>query len=209
VLVGFQFRFHPALQHIAERIAQGDLGHIVSARAHWGEYLPAWHPWEDYRRSYSARADLGGGVVLTLCHPLDYLRWLVGEVRAVTAMTAQSGLLDLAGVEDLAEIALRFECGAVGSVHLDYLQRPPEHTLTLIGERGTLHWDYHANTIRLRTPEREQTYRYPEAFDRNDMFLAEMRHFLAVVRGEEEPRCTLADGVRALEIALDVLQKGG
>ncbi len=202
VLVGFQFRFHPALQHIAERIAQGDLGRIVSARAHWGEYLPAWHPWEDYRRSYSARADLGGGVVLTLCHPLDYLRWLVGEVTQVSAVLGQSGVLELAGVEDVAEIGLRFQNGVVGSVHLDYLQRPPEHTLTLIGERGTLHWDYHANTVRLRTPEREQTYRYPEAFDRNDMFLAEMRHFLALVHGEERSRCSLHDGRRALEIAL-------
>jgi len=45
----------------------------------------------------------------------------------------------------------------------------------------------------------------PAGFERNTMFLEEMRHFLAVVRGEEEPLCPLADGVAALRIALGAL----
>jgi predicted dehydrogenase len=71
VLVGFQFRYHPTLLQAQELIRQGRLGTVLSAHAHWGEYLPNWHPWEDYRQSYAARADLGGGVIVTLTHPLD------------------------------------------------------------------------------------------------------------------------------------------
>ncbi len=41
----------------------------------------------------------------------------------------------------------------------------------------------------------------PEGFERNTMFIDEMRHFLAVVAGEAEPACGLTDGIRALEIA--------
>ncbi len=37
------------------------------------------------------------------------------------------------------------------------------------------------------------------------MFLDEMRHFLDVVNGKEEPVCTLEDGIRALELALQIL----
>jgi len=55
VLVGFQFRFHPALRRIRQWLAQEAIGPIVSLRAHWGEYLPGWHPWEDYRRGYAYR----------------------------------------------------------------------------------------------------------------------------------------------------------
>ena len=77
VLVGFQFRFHPGLLKIKEILASGEVGRPIDVRAHWGEYLPDWHPWEDYRKSYSARADLGGGAALTLSHPLDFLRWLL------------------------------------------------------------------------------------------------------------------------------------
>jgi predicted dehydrogenase len=84
-MVGFHFRFHPVLNQVKALLESGQLGKPLSARAHWGEYLPDWHPWEDYRRSYAARADLGGGVVNTLSHPLDYLRWLLGEVESVSA----------------------------------------------------------------------------------------------------------------------------
>jgi len=65
VLVGFQFRFHPGLRTIKRLLDEGAIGAVVSANVHWGEYLPEWHPWEDYRQGYSGRADLGGGVVST------------------------------------------------------------------------------------------------------------------------------------------------
>ncbi len=74
VLVGFQFRFHPGLRKAAALLAEGAIGKPLAFHVHWGEYLPGWHPWEDYRQGYAARSDLGGGVVLTLSHPLDYLR---------------------------------------------------------------------------------------------------------------------------------------
>ena len=57
--------------------------------------------------------------VNTLCHPLDYLRWLFGEVRSVFAVTDRVSDLEI-DVEDLAEITLRFENGVIGSVHLDF-----------------------------------------------------------------------------------------
>ena len=88
VLVGFQFRYHPQLVKIQDLISKGVIGTCVSVRVQWGEYLPDWHPWEDYRVGYSARKDLGGGVVLTLCHPLDYVRWLLGEVSNLWAFTS-------------------------------------------------------------------------------------------------------------------------
>ena len=118
VLVGFQFRYHPGLVKISRLLADGAIGRPLSVRAHWGEYLPGWHPWEDYRWGYSARQDLGGGVVLTLSHPLDYLRWLLGEVSALWAFTSRQSDLDL-DVEDSAEVGLRFANGVIGSLHLE------------------------------------------------------------------------------------------
>ena len=108
VLVGYQFRFHPVLARIKALLQTGTLGKPLSVRAHWGEYLPGWHPWEDYRQGYAARKDLGGGVVNTLCHPLDYLRWLFGEVDSLSAMTGQVSQLEL-DVEDVAEVLLKFK----------------------------------------------------------------------------------------------------
>jgi len=206
VFVGFQFRFHPGLGHIRRLLSEGSIGRPLSVHAHWGEYLPGWHPWEDYRQGYSARADLGGGVILTLSHPIDYLRWLLGEVTKVWAFTSRYGDLEVQ-VEDSAVIGLRFTEGVIGSIHLDYNQRPPAHRLEIIGTHGTLQWDGTNGEARIFCAvERDhwgwKTLRLPTGFERNDLFIAEMRHFLEVVNGSAQPVCTLQDGIRALEIAL-------
>lgn len=206
-LVGFHFRFHPVLNQVKTLLENGQLGKPLFARSHWGEYLPNWHPWEDYRRSYAARADLGGGVVNTLSHPLDYLRWLLGEVESVIAWTGNLSGLEL-DVEDHADILIRFAARTAASVHLDYYQRPPSHTLEITCEGGRICWDnatgeaqvFHAQdgTVDLLVP--------PEGFERNQMFLDEMATFVRLCQGERLPHCMLADGIRAQELVLAVKQ---
>lgn len=204
VLVGFQYRFHPALQQIKKWLDSGRIGRIVSAQAHWGEYLPGWHKWEDYRKGYSARGDLGGGVVLTLCHPFDYLRWLIGEVAKVSAVTARLSGLEV-DVEDTASVILRFAQGAIGCVYLDFVERRRTHWLHIIGQKGTIHWDDADGMAHLYNAEsKQECYTPPEGFERNTMFLEEMGNFLNCLHGKEQPVCTLDDGIRALEIALAV-----
>jgi predicted dehydrogenase len=213
VLVGFQFRFHPGLRLIHELLDKSAISNqhsAISVRSHWGEYLPAWHPWEDYRQGYAARPDLGGGVILTLCHPLDYLRWLFGECEVAWALTSNRGLgMD---VEDTAEIGLKFASGLLGSVHLDYVQRPPQHTLEIITTEGTIRWNNADGAVQvwgLPSPSGRrtggegewQTHPAPANFERNVMFFDQMRHFLAVCRGDAEPICTLDDGIAALTLA--------
>jgi len=203
--VGFQFRFHPALQQIKMWLTNEAIGRVISAHVHWGEYLPDWHPWEDYRRSYSALAALGGGVISTLCHPFDYLRWLLGEVKSVMALSHCSGSLEIE-VEDVAEIMLRFTSGVIGSIHLDYLQRPHRHTLEIIGERGTINWNYASATAICEQADSGQrlVFTPPEGFERNHMFISEMQEFFTCLQSGATPRCPLRDGIRALEIALAV-----
>ena len=207
VLIGFQFRFHPVLAQIKALLQSGALRTPLSARAHWGEYLPGWHPWEDYRLGYAARKDLGGGVVNTLCHPLDYLRWLFGDVDSLTAVTGQVSQLEL-DVEDVAEILLTFESGVIGSVHLDYFQQPPTHWLEIILEGGQIRWDNATAEAQVYSVQDQswQTLSPPEGFERNQLFLEETRHFLAMIQGEEASRCTLLDGIRSLQLAEAVHQ---
>jgi predicted dehydrogenase len=214
ILVGFQFRYHPTLNKARELIRSNALGRILTVHAHWGEYLPQWHPWEDYRQSYAARANLGGGVIVTLTHPLDYLRYLLGEVDSLWSFNGHISPLDV-DVEDVAEIGLRFANGAIGSVHVNYFQRPPVHRLEIVGTSGTLRWDnadgilhvyqmpasFGSFTDHPPAPVME-TLTPPEGFERNQLFVAQMRHFLDVIRGEAEPVCHLEDGVMALRLAL-------
>jgi predicted dehydrogenase len=214
ILVGFQFRYHPTLNKARELIQAGALGKVLTAHAHWGEYLPNWHPWEDYRQSYAARADLGGGVIVTLTHPLDYLRFILGDVESLWSFNEHLSSLEI-NVEDVAEIGLKFSSGAIGGVHLNYFQRPPVHQLEIVGTSGTLRWDNADGILHLQkmpapfgsysdlppapVPE---SFSPPEGFDRNQLFIAQTKHFIDVARGEAQPICDLTDGTRALQMAL-------
>lgn len=199
-LTGFQFRFHPGLLQVREWLLENRIGQVTSVKSHWGEYLPDWHPWEDFRTSYSARADLGGGVVNTLCHPLDYLRWMLGEVDSLNAATSNLGLN--LPVEDTADILLRFSNGTMANVHLDYLQRPGQHTLLIIGTHGSITWENAIGIARLYDPQSRnwEESSLPTDFERNHLFLAEMGHFLQVAKKLEAPLCTLEDGIAALKL---------
>jgi predicted dehydrogenase len=213
ILVGFQFRYHPTLNKAREMIHSNVLGQILTVHAHWGEYLPQWHPWEDYRQSYAARADLGGGVIVTLTHPLDYLRYLLGEIESLWSFHGHISPLEL-DVEDVAEIGLKFANKAVGGVHVNYFQRPPVHRLEIVGTDGTLRWDNADGILQLYkmpasfgsfsdTPPAPvlETFSPPEGFERNQLFVAQTRHFIEIVRGEADPACNLEDGILALRLA--------
>jgi predicted dehydrogenase len=214
IMVGFQFRFHPTLRKAVQLIGEGVIGKVLTAHVHWGEYLPNWHPWEDYRQSYAARADLGGGVIRTLIHPLDYVRWLVGDVDQLWSINGHISPLEL-DVEDIAEVGLHFTKGAIGGIHINYFQRPTQHRLEIVGTGGTLRWDNADGILHLfRIPEEfgrwsvepsapvMEEFTPPKGFVRNDMFVEQMRHFIAVVRRETMPICTLEDGWQALNMAL-------
>lgn len=202
LLVAYNFRFYQPLQLMRDAVQSGCIGRVVSARAEVGQYLPDWRPGADYRQSVTARAELGGGVLLELSHEIDYLRWLVGEVVAVGARTGRLAGLEI-DVEDVAELLIEFDNGALGSVHLDMVQRTPSRACKLIGTDGTLTWDGMTNAVRLfSAATREWTDLHPAApVDRNEMYLAELRHFLDCVRGTASSGISGDDGLRVVQIA--------
>lgn len=206
-LVGYQYRFNAGLRQVRALLDSGRLGRAISARAHWGEDVTTWHPWEDYRQSYSVRADLGGGVLVTLSHPFDYLRWLLGEPESVWAELRSDPNLE-SDVESVAEVGLSFRSGAVGSVHLDYLQNPPGHSLEITGTDGYLRWEAYDSRVEFTGSDGEgaQSFEPPEGYRRNQMFVDELRHFVDLVQHGGQPACDISDGTRALEIALAARQ---
>lgn len=205
VQVGFQFRFHPVLKKIKMMLEERILGEIVSVHSHWGEYLPSWHPWEDYRQGYSARQDLGGGVVLTLSHPFDYFRWLFGEIQSLHAITGKLSNLDI-DTEDVAMVNVKFTSGVIGSIYLDYIERPPRHDLSIIGNKGKITWDNSSGIAHIFSNENAnvQVLQPEPEFERNSMFLQEIKHFIDCIQNNNLPACTFQDGISALEIGLAV-----
>ena len=206
-LVGYQLRFHPMLRKVRQMLSDGAIGRVVSARLEFGEFLPDAHPYEDYRAGYAARRDLGGGVVLSLIHEIDYACWLFGSPTMAFAIGGRLSQLEM-DVEDTASILMK--CSVEGTmvpvqIHLDFVRRPPTRSLQIVGDQGTIFWDYHSNDLRLFTASSKRWEVFPmEDFQRNQMFLDEMRHFVRCLQGKEKPIVTLRDAIGSLKVALDV-----
>lgn len=203
-LVGCNFRFHPGLMKIHSLLSESAIGRIISARAQFGQFLPDWHPREDYRDTYSAQKKMGGGVILDRIHEIDYMRWLFGEVSEVTAMAEHISNLEI-DTEDIAEILLKFTNGTIGSIHLDYIRRTYDAGLEVIGENGIIKWNYQNHFVEwyVATEKRWQTIKW-EKLDNNLMYVDEMKHFLKVIDNQEKSICPASEAIKVLEIALAV-----
>ena len=202
-LVGCNIRFNPALAEAKRLVSAGAVGRVVAVLAQVGQYLPDWHPWEDYRRMYSAHRDQGGGVILDAIHEVDYVRWMLGEVSEVACFADKLSDLDL-DVEDTAALVLRFESGAIGEIHLDYVQRDYSRSCTIIGDGGTIRCDLALAQTSVYTAavgRWEIACSRPD-WDLNEMYLDELRHFIRCVSKAEQSVCDIQEGRRVLQIAL-------
>ena len=203
VLVGCNLRFHPCLQFIKKLLDEKRIGKVVSARVQMGQYLPDWHPWEDYRTMYSAHQSLGGGIILDMVHELDYISWLLGDVTKVFSFSDKLSDLDI-DTEDVAEILLRFESGAIAEVHLDYIQRYPSRSCEIIGDEGSIVWNLNEGTVKVYTSEKNEwkLFEQPKSYDMNQTYIDEIVHFISCIEGKEKPLISITDGLEVLKIAL-------
>lgn len=203
LMVGYNFRFHYPLQAMRQTLLSGKIGRPVRIHAEVGQYLPDWRPSIDYRQSVSSQEVLGGGAVLELSHEIDYVRWLMGEINTVSAKLDKVSDLEI-DVEDTADLAVTFTSGASGTIHMDMWQQPARRTCQIDGMSGSLRWDGIHDTLS-RSSIGADTWsevKTKSPVERNDMYLAELRHFIDCVEAGKEPDVTGQDARRVLEIAL-------
>ena len=202
-MVGFQFRYHPLLLGLKSMLNEGELGDIFYVNSFYGEYLPDWHPWEDYKLSYSAKDDLGGGVILTLSHPIDYLLWLFGEIDKIQSLYKKSKSIKTNVPDDIADINILFKSGQIGHVHLDYIKRPPAHFLEVFGEKKSVKIDFLNGSMDMTSKRGKIVKKFVNSsFKRNDMYISELRHFFDSIKSNSKTDLSLEEGLKSLEICL-------
>lgn len=199
-VVGCQWRFHPCVQWLRDVLAADGLGRLVHATIDYAEYLPDWHPYEDYRTSYAARADLGGGVVLTQIHDYDLAWWLFGAPQRVTATGGHLSSLEV-NVEDTVDALLETDDVPV-RIRQTFASRSPRRVVTVVGEK-------HTATVDLLSGEaRTDSDRIPPltltSYQRNQMFIDTLAHFSYCVAGRASSAIPIEAGAAVLRVALAV-----
>lgn len=204
-MIGCDMRFHKCINEMKKIIDHGDLGKIIFAKVEYGSYLPNWHPWEDYRTSYASKKNLGGGVVLTSIHEIDYLYWFFGKVNEVSAITGKLSDLEIS-VEDFAAILLRFQKNIVAEVHLDYFQQIEFRNCKIVGTKGIIYWDSNSNEVRQYNNSKKKwiiKLKYRN-FQRNEQYVSELQHFLNCIKNQKQTINPINDGISTLKISLAV-----
>lgn len=209
VMVGYNFRFHPLLKRMKEIFDSGAIGKALSAHVEMGESIEDWHPWEDYTASYGPWEEKGGGAVLCFSHDVDYLYWFLGMPDSIVAVGGK--MTPLTGdAEDMVKSLWTFRGGAVASVHLDYWQRPHRRNFHLVGTEGSLLWDYEAKCLMQFSRDKDaetQIWTDPEGFERNTMFIDEVKNFIEAIGKKTAPGITLGDGIDVLRICMRIKEQ--
>ena len=196
--VAMNLRFLPALIELKSLAAGGELGRVMRAAVWFGYDLSRWRPETDYRDSYSARAELGGGIVLDAIHELDYLCWLLGPAVSVVAATARVSDLEI-DVEDTAVAAIAFASGALATVDLDFVSPVYRRGCVLTGTDATATWDWTTGSIEVASGS--ESRRIETVGKVEDTYGAEVGDFLATVRGERRSFVPAAEGAVVVRLA--------
>lgn len=205
LLIGYNLRFLPSLQHFRRLLHDELVGRVISVRCEIGQYLPLWRPLTDYRLGVSASRALGGGALLELSHELDYLRWIFGEVDWVQATLARQSTLEI-DVEDTAHLVIGFMPAPdgrrlIGNVSLDFVRHDVTRVCVAIGESGSLRWNGIAGTVeRLAAGVNGWQQVFHREHQRDESYLAQWEHFLACIDGRDAPLVSGQDGFEVVRI---------
>jgi predicted dehydrogenase len=200
--MGSNFKFHPSFKLMKKLLDSGRIGRVLSFAVISGQYLPDWHPWEDYRKGYSANKSLGGGILLD-SHDFDYIQWFLNPVKRIACLTGKRGGLRI-DTEDIAETIAELKDNTIGSVHVDYLQRPYGKKYYFYGEKGTLEWDYREKRVSLYEvgDKKWRYFKEDKNYDLNQMYVEEMKHFLRVLNGKEDSKTDIYTAIQVLKVIL-------
>lgn len=186
VAVAYNLRCHPLLTRLKALL--DDSINLVTANIYVGSYLPDWHPNRDYRQSYSAKKGEGGGVLRDLSHEMDYVLWLFGPWRRLTAIGGHFSPLEIDS-DDAYSLSMETERCPLVSIHMNYLDRVPRREISVNTDYHTVRVDLVKNTLEIDGVH--------EAFSvaRDDTYRAQHQ---ALLKGDVEGLCTLGEAMETL-----------
>ena len=200
---------HPANRIARQTIEAGEIGRPIWMEFHYGQNLADWHPWEDYRKFYASNRETGA------CREsvpffLPWIQSMMGEPIDEVACMADK-LSDLeCDIDDLYQLIFRFENGTLGQMSVDVIQQAPSVTARVVGTQGVIRWEWKEPSVWICTGSkgemanaywRQVQYAHGfRGFNYEEIYEAEMEHWLAAVRGETTYCITCKDELRALRI---------
>ena len=181
-------RFYQPIKMIKAILVQGKIGKILAFQYHTGQYLPDWHPYEDYREVYFSKKETGACREI-FPFELIWLNWIFNsKAKEISGFVGKISDLEMTA-DDIILANLKYQNGILGSVIIDAISRKPYQTLRVLGSEGTLDWEGFDSAIKLYTAKSKKTKtiivpkNHPEAgyINGEEMYNDEIKAFLRVI----------------------------
>ena len=192
VNIGYNMRFLEVFTIISKDLEkQKHLIRLVKIYA--GQYLPEWRPSRDYRKTYSAHKNLGGGVELDLSHELDYMLWLFGTpINNLFIWEDNLSKIDINST-DFFKGLYKYP-NFIVDIELDYF-RKKNRGLEIIGENENI---INVNFIEKKLKIRDKNIKNTNLFDFNRTYVEELNEFLEIT--PKKKICTIREALRIYKL---------
>lgn len=202
--IGCNLRFDPMLLYLKKII---EIQKVYYSRVICSSFLPSWRPHLDYRKSYSARKDQGGGVLLDLIHEPDYCHWLFGNIMYIEGCAGKRSWLEIE-TEDFAEMTLHHRSGILSHIYLDYFGMKTERKVEIFGEGFHLDVDLISRRITTFLEEGENVKIF-HPLHRDDTYKEELNYFFTSLQHNEIPMNSIEEHMMVLKPLLEFKNKIG
>ncbi len=202
VAIAYVFRFSPLTQKVKDILSKNILGKVMYARGEFSEYLPDFHPFEDYRSFYMAKKDLGGGSILDQSHIMDLIGYLFGNFKEVYAVNTNLSSLEIS-TDDIAEMIVNMEGGCLASIHTDIFGRGHKKCLEVKAEKGNIFLDFLDNSVSVYNCESKSTEifnKFPKDFNLN--YIDEINNFINSCNNKDKVMTSLEEGIKTMNLIL-------
>lgn len=200
VLITYPFRFSKHGLKLKELVKSRKLGKIYFFRGIFSEYLPDWHPWENYTKFYMAKKSLGGGSLLDQSHLIDMCHFLFGEAKSIYGCI-NSRVSDLkVETDDLVNMNIKFKNGVIGNIHQDMFGRKHQKNLEIFCKNGNIFWNVYDLSVQIYNAKTKKIKKYIFNKDHNKMYEYQTKHMIKILRNEEKPAINLHDGIHTMKI---------
>lgn len=196
--VACNLRFDPIIQYLKRNLS---LDRIFYSRIICSSYLPEWRPNQDYKESYSAKANHGGGVILDLIHEPDYCHWLFGNITKIKGNAGKCSKLAIEA-EDYADMTLYHSLGFLSDIHLDYFGRKPQRKMEIFGDNLYIEADLIKRTVTTLTEEGRDVQRF-DPIHRDYMYEQELKYFFQCLNDHEDPMNNIEEHITVLKPLLE------
>jgi len=200
------WRFNESVKKIKELVISKKIGNVVALTYHMGQYLPDWHPWEDISKFYVGQRNTSATREM-VPFEFEWLTWIFGRVETISCIKGKISNLP-ADIDDVYQLIFQFKSGIIGHLLIEVISRTPTRILRVVGDKGTIEWNWMDDTIRVYDVGKKKWIEIKEQKGfkekgyvvKENMYIEEIKNFLQSIRGKEKYLYSLEEDFQILKL---------